>query len=138
MREGLIVKVREVLTETKSRVRIRGKRNGRDALDGKRGETRVPVGLDTINLVLAELEEEMERVRWEGVTLREGKVFTLSYVDDTVLIVEGEDETRSMIERIEGYMDKKGLDVNVGKTKIVRFRKREKKEGKMEMEGKGD
>lgn len=102
------MRVREVLTETKSRMRIRKKRNGRDALDGKGSETRVPVELDAINLVLADLEEKMERVRWKGVTLREEKVFTLSYVDDTVLIVEGEDETRSMIERIEGYINKKG------------------------------
>lgn len=108
--------MRKVLTETKSRIKIRKKRNERDALDGKRGETRVPVELDAINLVLADLEEKMERVRWEGVTLREGKVFTLSYVNDTVLILEGEDETRSMIKRIEGYINKKGLEVNVGKT----------------------
>jgi len=40
-----------------------------------------------------------------------------------VLLAENEDEMRSMIERLEEYMDKKRLEVNVEKTKIMRFRK---------------
>ena len=30
---------------------------------------------------------------------------------------------RSMIERLEGYLERKGLELNVGKSKIMRFRK---------------
>lgn len=78
------------------------------------------------NLVLADLKEEMERARWKGVTLGEGKVLTLSYTEDMVLIItKGEDEMRSIMERLKGYMDRKGLEVNVGETKIMRFKKGE-------------
>lgn len=38
-----------------------------------------------------------------------------------VLIAENEDEMKSMLERLEGYIDRKGLKINVGKTKIMRF-----------------
>jgi len=40
------------------------------------------------------------------------------------LVTENEDEMRSMIERLEHYVDRKGLEVNTEKTKILRFRKR--------------
>lgn len=38
-----------------------------------------------------------------------------------VLIAENEDEMKSMLERLEGYIDRKRLKINVGKTKIMRF-----------------
>ena len=41
------------------------------------------------------------------------------------MLAEEEDEMRSMIERLEGYLDKKGLELNIEKIKIMRFRKRE-------------
>lgn len=42
----------------------------------------------------------------------------LAYADDLVLIAE--EEMRSMIERLEGYMERKRLEVNTEKTKIMR------------------
>lgn len=41
---------------------------------------------------------------------------------DMVLLAENEDGMRSMIESLEGYIDKKSLVINIGKTKIMRFR----------------
>lgn len=38
-----------------------------------------------------------------------------------VLIVESEDEIKSMLERLEGYINRKGLKINVGMAKIRRF-----------------
>lgn len=49
-------------------------------------------------------------------------MYTLAYADDIVLIAEDEEEMRSMIERLEGYMERKRLEVNTEKTKIIRFR----------------
>jgi len=82
-----------------------------------------PLSPILFNIMLAELEEEMGNVKWGGVRLEKGRVYTLAYADDLVLLAEGEDEMRSMVERLEGYMDRKGLEVNVGKTKILRFRR---------------
>lgn len=42
------------------------------------------------------------------------------------LVSEREREMRSMIERLKSYMDKK-LEMNAGKTKLIRFRRGEEK-----------
>ncbi|KAL6418655.1 hypothetical protein ACFW04_011931 [Cataglyphis niger] len=58
-----------------------------------------------------------------GVRLGGIKVYTLAYADDVVLIAEEEEGMRSTIGKLEGYLEKKGLELNVGKSKILRFRK---------------
>lgn len=40
-----------------------------------------------------------------------------------VMMAEEEEDSKRMIERLEGYLDEKKLAVNVSKTKIMRFRK---------------
>lgn len=40
------------------------------------------------------------------------------------MMAKGEDEMRSMVEKLEGYLDRKGLEVNTEKIKILRFRRR--------------
>lgn len=50
-------------------------------------------------------------------------MYTLAYADDLVLLAEREDEMRSMMERLERYLDRKKLELNTEKTKIMRFRK---------------
>jgi len=73
-----------------------------------------------------------------GIRLGNEKIYTLAYADDIVVLAEEEDEMRSMISRLEEYVDKKSLVVNVSKTKIVRFRRGGGQVGKkgLEMEGK--
>lgn len=48
-----------------------------------------------------------------------------------MLIAEGEDEMKSMIERLEGCVDRKVLEVNVEKTKIMRFKKEGRRKKKV-------
>lgn len=64
----------------------------------------------------------MGKVKWGDVRIGEKKVYTLAYAGDMVLMAEEEDEIRSMIGRLEGYLDNKGLELNSEKTKIKRFR----------------
>lgn len=42
------------------------------------------------------------------------------YTDDIVLLAEDEEGMRNMLERLEGYMERKRLEVNTEKTKIMR------------------
>lgn len=74
------------------------------------------------NILLADIEEEMGRVKWGGVRIGEKRIYTLAH--DLVMMAEREDEMRSVMERLERYLDGKGLEVNTKKTKIMRFRKR--------------
>lgn len=48
-------------------------------------------------------------------------MYSIAYADDVVLLAEGEGEMRSMIERLERYLVKKGLELNVGKRRERRF-----------------
>lgn len=60
------------------------------------------------------------------------RVFSLAYTDNIVLLAEEEGGMRNMIERLERYLERKGLELNVGKTRIVRFRKRGGRLGKVD------
>lgn len=42
----------------------------------------------------------------------------MAYADDVVLLTDKEEELRSMLDRMEGYLDKKRLEINVEKTKV--------------------
>lgn len=38
------------------------------------------------------------------------------------MVLEEEREMKSILERLERYLDRKGLELNVGKTKVLKFR----------------
>lgn len=70
---------------------------------------------------------------WEG-QVREGKtalkwgkqvggIYTLVYADDVAILVEDEEAIKVMLGRLEKYLDKKGLELNIGKTKVMKCRK---------------
>lgn len=66
-------------------------------------------------------------VRWGGVKLVGEKIYSLVYADDVVLLAEDEGEMKNIMERLEEYFESKGLELNVGKAKVLRFWKRCKK-----------
>lgn len=49
----------------------------------------------------------------------------LAYVDDIALLAEDEESLKEMMERLKRYLDRKGLKLNIGKTKVMRCRKGE-------------
>lgn len=75
------------------------------------------------NILMADMEEELGKVKWEKIKLGGRKVLCLAYADDVVLLADKEEELRSILDRLEGYLDRKRLELNVRKTKIMRFRK---------------
>lgn len=54
-----------------------------------------------------------------------------------VLLAENEEEMKSMIERLERYLDRKSLELNTEKTKILKFRRKGRKLGKRDWRWKG-
>lgn len=82
-----------------------------------------PLSPTLFNLVLADLEEEMRKGKWGGMSIKEEKVYTLMYADDVVVLAEDEYGRKVLISRLERYLERKGLELNVQKTKIMRFRK---------------
>jgi len=93
LRERLRERIGVIVREMKGRVRgemgkvfsmARGVRQG------------YPLGL-LFNLLVADLEEEMGKVRWGGMRLGEKKLYSLAYADDIVLVEEDEEGMKSML-----------------------------------------
>lgn len=80
----------------------------------------------------------MGRVKWRRVRLGVGRVYTMAYVDDVVMLVESE-EMKSVIERLKQYLDRKKLETNRKDENYEiqegRWKRREKR---LEREGKGN
>jgi len=123
-----VVRVAELLRETKSRVRVRGEIGERfwTARGMRQG---CPLSPLLFNMLLADLEEEMGKIKWGGIKVGDGRMYTLLYANDMVLLAEEEGEMRSMLERLEKYLDRK--------TKVLRFREGEGRLGKVSWRWKG-
>lgn len=105
-----------------------GGRDEGEFFDGKGVRQECPLSSLLFNLLLADLEEEIGRVKWE-IKLGEGKVYTLAYADDIVLIAEGEDEMRNrLIGRLKEYLEKKKLELNADKTNVIQNKGRKVRE----------
>ncbi|XP_043465341.1 uncharacterized protein LOC122500467 [Leptopilina heterotoma] len=77
-----------------------------------------------IKHALADLEEKLKRRGKGGVVLGAGRVYSLAYADDVVLMADDEAAIRLLMDEFGKYAREKDLCVNVEKTKVVRFRKR--------------
>ena len=82
-----------------------------------------PLSPILFNILTPDVEEELRRGRWGGARITERRIRPLAYADDMVVLAERKEELESMIRRLERYFEVKKLQVNVGKTKIMRFRK---------------
>lgn len=67
---------------------------------------------------------------------RERRV-TLSYADDIILMAVNDKEMRSMLGRLEGYLESKKIELNVDKSKVVRFKKQRERWKRREWKWKG-
>jgi len=75
-REGLIERVEEIMRKTRSRVRIGGK-TGEDFWTARGVRQDCPLSPLLFNLLIADLEEEMGKVKWEGIRLGREVIFSL-------------------------------------------------------------
>ncbi|XP_036148444.1 uncharacterized protein LOC118647508 [Monomorium pharaonis] len=137
IREGLITRVEMVLRETKSRVRV-GDETDEEFWTGRGVRQGCPLSPLLFNMLISDLEEVMGRVKWGGVKVRGERVCTLAYADDLVAIADDEDQMRSMLERLEKYLDEKNLVLNAEKSKMMRFRKGGGRESKRSWWWKGN
>lgn len=86
--------------------------------------------IEPVTFQSVDVEKEIRRIIWGGIKLEEDRIFTLAYADDMVLLTKNEEEMRSMIERLERYLEKKGLKLTTEKTKLMRFKKGGERLGK--------
>lgn len=77
------------------------------------------------------------KVRW-GSEIGGGESVFPGVRSDIVLLTEDEGSMRSLLERLENYLDRKGLQLNTEKTKVVRFRREGGRLRKVEWMWKGN
>lgn len=75
------------------------------------------------SILIADLEEELKKGRIGGVQIGKGRIWSLAYADDLVLLAKNEEKIEEMMKRMERYLKRKKLQLNTGKSKIVEFRK---------------
>lgn len=54
------------------------------------------------------------------------KIFPITYAGDIALLATSIEELKEMMKRLRKYLEKKGLELNAGKTKVMTFRKSNK------------
>lgn len=116
IRKGLIRKVEEMLKEMRSKVRIE-ERIGEVFWTARGVRQECPISPLLFYTLLADMEDKMKKVRWEGIKLEDERIYSLAY-SDVVSLAENEDEMRSLIERLEQYLNRKDFELNVEKPKI--------------------
>lgn len=131
VREGLRERVKEIYRETISKVKVGGE-TGESFWTSKGLRQGCPLSPILFNLLIADVEEDLRKGNWGGVRIGGRRVCTLAYADDLVLLAGKEEKMECMIRRLERYLEGKNLEVDVGKTKVVRFRKGGGRERKVE------
>ncbi|KMQ84308.1 rna-directed dna polymerase reverse transcriptase domain containing protein [Lasius niger] len=124
IREELVERVDEILRETKSRVRI-GKQWGEKFWIIKGVRQGYPLSPMLFNILIADIDKDMEKGRWGRLKLKDRRIYTLMYADDIVVMAEEEHGMKALVSRMERYLDRMGLELNVEKTKVMSLGKEE-------------
>ncbi|XP_077255212.1 uncharacterized protein LOC143893561 [Temnothorax americanus] len=135
--EQLRTRIENLYEETRSVVRVKGEKGSCFCMV-KGVRQGCPLSAMLFILLLADLEETMMKGQDRGVIVERIKFWTLAYANDIVAITEDKEEIKRTMKRLEKYFDRKKLRVNVGKTKVMRFRKKVGKMKKMEWKWMGE
>ncbi|XP_043468318.1 uncharacterized protein LOC122502364 [Leptopilina heterotoma] len=125
--QGLVERIKEFYEDTRERVKI-GKKLGKVFWLGRGLRQGCPLSPLLFNVLMSDLEEKMYKRGKGGVILGSKRIFSLAYADDVVLMAEEVNGMKLLLNEFEKYVREKDLSVNVDKTKVLRFRKRKRKE----------
>ena len=122
IRRGIVERIKELYEETENVIRIGDKYTKTFWTEEgvRQGCTLSPV---LFTLFMADLEEVLKKGQDGGMVVGDKKFWSLMYADDIVLIASKEEELKSMIIRLERYLDKRKLLLNVEKSKVLVFSK---------------
>lgn len=128
--ERLTERVREIYVETKNIVQAIGKRSG-EFYTEKGVRQGCPLRPALFVIMIDDLEEELQKRQAGGVVVGKEKFWSLAYADDLVLLAKEENEMKEMMVSLRRYLERKGLTLNVKKSKIMKFKKEGGRERKV-------
>lgn len=106
VREDLVKKYEGALRETVNRVKEDEK-----FWTVREVRQRCPLSPCLFTLMLADVDEKLEKGEWGGIRLKKRKIYTLAYADDIALLADDEENLKKMMERLEKYLDRKSLEL---------------------------
>ena len=120
--EGLMERIKEIYEDTRCEIEIGNKIIG--AFKTEKGVRQgCPLSPTLFNIAFSEVEKEMRKAQKGGVRIGRKKIFSLSYADDVILLANNDTGMREMLKRFRKYIEKKGLELNIEKSKVMEFRK---------------
>jgi len=115
-------RIEEIYKETGCRVRV-GENYGRRFWTERGVRQGCPLSPILFNILIADLEKELGEEGVGGIKLGGERLRVLGYADDIIIMTEEEEGMRWLLRKLERYLDRKGLMLNVEKTKIIKFGK---------------
>ena len=95
-----------------------------------------PIAISSVHI--ADMEEVLKRGLEGGIAVGGSRFWTLAYADDIVVIAREEEVLRSMMKRLEKYLEERKLTLNAEKSKVMVFDKQRKKREEREWVWKGE
>lgn len=117
----LRTRIDEIYKETRNRIRVNGKLMEKVWTRGLRQGC--PLSPILFSLYTADLEEKLRRKQAGGVVIRREKIWSLAYADDLVLLAMSAQELKEMMGSLKKYLEKKDLNLNAEKSKMLIFKK---------------
>jgi len=134
VREGLVNRIEEIMRETKNRMKV-GSQRSEECWLARRLRQGCAISPMLFNLLIADMEEAGGR--WGGVKIMGERSYTLMYADNVALMAEDEQRMKAMVRRLERYLEEKKLELNVEKTKIMKYRRGAGRKKKVDWRWKG-
>ena len=121
--EGLRERIKEIYEDTRCEIEIGKKIIGtfRTKKEVRQG---CPLSPILFHIVFSDVEKEMRKAQEGGVRIGRKKIFSLSNADDVILLANNDTGMREMLKRFRKYIEKKGLELNIEKSKVMEFRKK--------------
>lgn len=88
------------------------------------GESMSPI---LFNLYLSEIESKLKNWNIPGIKIEGDEIHALLFADDSVILAPGAGSLQRKLDQLASYFDELGLMVNISKTKVMRFRRRQRK-----------
>lgn len=90
------------------------------------------------NIFIDDMDKMWEERNIGGTVIGNKKIFALKYADDVAILADHVEGLKEMLKKLEKYVDENKLQVNVGKTKIMRCTNGRKEKIKWKWNFKGD
>lgn len=135
--ENLIKIIESLYEETTCRVKV-GDKYTRKFWIGKGLRQGCPLSPLLFLILIADIEEILKKKGNGGVTIGRRRIYSLAYADDLAILATEQYELKRMIKSLERYFQEKEMMLNVEKSKVLVFSKKDGNKNKKQWKWQGE